>query len=302
MNTLPLSRTAQDSVRDQSCLLQTFSLHPLSGILDEMLKAAKASLDSIKQELSLLEDARLYLHKSSRGYHFGCIPTGTQKEIGISQDSARIHSLARRAFLQRQATLEEQTVSALQLLFDMYCPEEDHEKSILKFRRFHESGLNLFHVLFTEKQNEWIRQPYTPNPYYPEKLKYPTAGGIWMRSKSEAKFGSMLEEAGIPYRYDDRLVIHSDYAQDRPDHDSYFADFKIPNLRGGITIHEHFGAFQLDQYSENALKRLNDYLDFEVYELPGRPVRHTEFTWSFEGDLYDSARLSSLMRRILLPF
>lgn len=129
-----------------------------------------------------------------------------------------------------------------------------------------------------------------------------------MRSKSETIIGNRFERIALPYRYDDLVNILRNSAanevtpnEPRPFRNSYFSDFKVPNLLGGITVHEHFGSFQLEQYSGDALKRMNDYHNFPVVEIPGRPVKSSEFTWSFESDLQDKDALDRLIARLLMP-
>ncbi len=129
-----------------------------------------------------------------------------------------------------------------------------------------------------------------------------------MRSGAEAKTGSKFESIGLPYRYDDYVAIGADpyatkaYRQGKePFRESYFADFKVPNLLGGITVHERFGAFQVENYGESRLKRLNDHHNFGVVEIPGKSVRHNEFTWSFESDIRNTKALDQLVARLLLP-
>jgi hypothetical protein len=113
--------------------------------------------------------------------------------------------------------------------------------------------------------------------------------------------GNELELLGIPYRYDDLVTIETGSSGDQPFRESYFADFKLPNLLAGITIHEHLGAFQVTQYGDNALMRLNDYNTFTVVELANRPVKHQEFTWSMEYQLKDPALLKETILKMLFP-
>ena len=79
---------------------------------------------------------------------------------------------------------------------------------------------------------------------------------------------------------------------------SYDRDSK---KRSGITIHEHLGAFQMERYPDNALRRLNDYRDHTVFELSSRPVSSEEFTWSLEADLRSSRLFDRIIARMLLP-
>ena len=106
---------------------------------------------------------------------------------------------------------------------------------------------------------------------------------------------------GLPYRYDDLVSIISDGRGLQPYKDNYFADFKVPNLFGGITIHEHFGAFQIDNYADNSLRRLHDYQTFSVVELPGRPLSLDEFTWSFENEVTLQDDLDNIVLKMILP-
>ncbi len=197
-------------------------------------------------------------------------------------------------------------VALLRMSTELLQDAVSHDDALLQSMKqelslLDDAGLDLTRILFTPEQVEWINTPYNPNPYYPEDLKHPTSAGLLTRSKSEAKIGSISEGYGLPFRYDDFTRILYDPLGDRPSRDSVYSDFKYPNLCGGITVHEHLGAFQMDRYGNNALMRLNDYHNFEVIELPGRPVTYSEFTWSFESDLWGETRIRKLFRRILLP-
>ena len=174
--------------------------------------------------------------------------------------------------------------------------------AVLQSARYADIGLDITRIIFTKEQNEWIDAPYTPNPYNVDSLKYETIGKLPVRSSSEREIGNMFEDIGLPYRSDDLVrIIRNDEHQGTPFRNTYFADFKVPNLLGGITVHEHLGAFHLENYSDNALQRLNDYHNFTVVELPGRPVGKNELTWSFESDLQGDENLKRLIARLLLP-
>ena len=256
----------------------------------------------MKKELSLLDASMLRIRcKTGDHYYFTSKSRHRNSEDGISKDADQIHMLARRTFLERAIRLKTADIHHMERLLNMVTEAQQEQKLLRKLKRFSDAGLDLCKVIFSDEQNDWIDQPYTPNPYKQNNLKYPTAGGIYTRSKSEAILGSSLERLGIPFRYDDMVTIpHSDQGP-QPFRDYYFADIKLPNFSLGITIHEHLGAFQIDNYADNALKRLNDYQYFPIQELPSHPLTHNEITWSFEKDLQDSKQLHNLLYRMVMP-
>ena len=298
--TSPTIRTARDTIFHPTGLIQLEFLRTCSQLLQDALTNDEEELAALRQELALIENSRLHIHKKGTSYYYCARPENYPHEKSLSDDLARVHALARRAYLQKRIAMIELNSRRLRTALDSYAHAQYESKIRSKFTRYAKAGLDLSRILFSKEQNEWIDQPYSPNPYYKESLKYQTKHGILVRSMSEAGLGSFLESVGMPYRSDDLVEIHSEYG-DQPFRENYFADFKIPNLCGGITIHEHLGAMHLKDYPDNSLKRLNDYHNFTVYELPGRPVKHSEFTWSFEYNLLDNNSLRALLHKILLP-
>lgn len=294
-------RTARDTITNSSGLVQVNFLKTTAKVLRRTLDFEKQRTNSMKQELTLLENGRLHIHRTNDVVIFCCKPPNSAKEFGITRDTTRIHRLARRAYLEDCIGASELHMKKMQRIIDASDIAAKEARMLSRLERYTDAGLDLSRILFTEEQNEWIDQAYTPNPFYQEHLNYETHGKIPVRSKSEAIIGNYLETLGLPYRSDDLVNIISDGHGESPYRDNYFADFKIPNLFGGITIHEHFGAFQIENYSKNALQRLHDYNSFKVIELPGKPVQKDEFTWSFESDLKQTGNLEKLIFRMLLP-
>ena len=302
-------RTARDTIVNPAGMAQIELLRITSGLIRTAASRDAAESKAIRKELSVMEASRLHIRKAEKGFRFAAYPEEPSarqragkdtREIGISQDQARVHMLARRAYLLQRLSMIENNQRRLQKILSS-CDSARSELRLQKdLKRYCEAGLDLSRILFTKEQNEWIDRPYSPNPYYKESLKQNTKHGVPVRSLSEATLGSFLESVGLPFRTDDLVEIHSEYGV-QPFRENYFADFKVPNLCGGITIHEHLGALHLQDYPDNSLKRLNDYHNHVVYELPGRQVKHSEFTWSFEYDLVDTGSMEALLRRMLLP-
>lgn len=295
------ARTAGDTVRNNLGLSQINFLSLTADSLKDMIQAEEDAARVMQQELAMIKEASLCIDWPREKVRFLSYDRDTQKTATITDDLDEVYILARRTFLENQVkSLQDHTRRLSAVLQNA---EGARQELLLhkKLRKYNAAGLDLSRILFTKEQNEWISTPYTPNPYHPEDLKYPTNGGLMTRSKSEAKIGSTLEMIGLPYRFDDLVNIFSERTGERPFRNNYFADFKVPNFLGGITVHEHLGAMHLEKYSDNALKRLNDYRNFKVRELPSRIVKPEEFTWSLEADIHDTVQFQRIINRMLLP-
>lgn len=296
------TRTARETLVEPAGIICMDMLRITEEMLQDALAGDEAEIAAMKQELALLPTPRLRIHRNGMRYYFGeTSPTKAgAHEVSISADPARVYDLARRDYLQHRIRTMTDNAARVRVSLAL-CKDAVWEQRLRRrLHRFDDAGLDLSKILFTQAQNEWIDAPYSPNPFYQESLNHFTAHGIPVRSKSEARFGSFLESVGLPFRTDDLVTIHAGHGRS-PFRDTYFADFKIPNLCGGITIHEHLGAFHIDEYSAGAMRRLNDYHNFTIQELPGRPVKHEEITWSFEHDLQSDESMKALLRQILLP-
>jgi hypothetical protein len=302
MANAPHLRTARESIVQPSGLIKLDFLRNTSQYIKEMLNADRVDIDAMKMEISLIEKGRLRIHSktASNKCYFGIYTESAGREEG-TDDYARIHMIARREFLEtrlKQIELNCHRLSRIINNIDYACEEERFRR---KLQRFNDSNLDLCRILFTKEQNEWIDEPYAPNPYHTENLRYHTKGGIPVRSLSEARLFSGVESFGLPYRYDDIVKIFIGDHGGTPFRDSYFADLKIPNLLWNITINEHLGAFHIEKYPDNSLKRLNDYHNFDIYEIPGQKLRSEEITFSFDSDLKTPFALQKLIMKMLLP-
>ncbi len=294
-------RTARDTVRNPSLSLQLSLIDFLLVSTASMIHTVSDHVLDLKKELAIVEDGKLRIHIRKEGTHFGYVLQSSDSETNITDDMDLVYALARKEFLERSIHLMQNDVKRLQLALDRSKDARERIVFHNRMSRFNDAGLDLTRILFSKEQNEWIDASYSPNPFYAQNLKYPTKGNLMMRSNSEVKLGNMSEAFGLPYRYDDLVTILPDGHGSMPYRETYFSDIKIPNLLGGITIHEHFGAFHIETYSTDSLKRLSDYRSFPIEEIPGRRVKDSEITWSFESDIANSDKLKQVFRRMLLP-
>ena len=90
-------------------------------------------------------------------------------------------------------------------------------------------------------------------------LKHPCPSGNVVRSKSEAMIDLLLNQYGIPYRYECELKL---------DNISFYPDFTLFNpISEQLVYWEHFGMMDDLQYSLNASRKISRYIAGNI--IPG---------------------------------
>ncbi|MGN0702854.1 MAG: hypothetical protein ACI4KL_06765 [Lentihominibacter sp.] len=197
-------------------------------------------LGILREELNFLESrhfGRLYWRQRGNGYNFWEYSHGRQ--YGLTKDRNRIYLIARRDYL--RLYLSDLRKS---------CFNEWREALDKLLRSFATAGLDLSRIILTEKQYDWTSHSQSCKPDRKEALRYRTTNGVLVRSKSEQFIGNLLEEFGIPYRYEPELRIGNRI---------FHPDFVIMTVDGRKIILEHFGRMDLKEYTSAAIDRLMAY-------------------------------------------
>ena len=99
---------------------------------------------------------------------------------------------------------------------------------------------------------EWMNEPYLKNEFKSEMLVHRTSAGIRVRSKSEAFIVTTLCKYQIPFRYECALEIGGKII---------YPDFTIIHpVTGEVFYWEHFGRMDEDDYKQDAIIKINNYL------------------------------------------
>ena len=119
------------------------------------------------------------------------------------------------------------------------------------FRKYLQIGSPYRELLTNDR---WDFESYEKSCSHPENLVVSTLKGDMVRSKSEAMIANELLAMGIPYRYENPIVL--DGRQLHP-------DFTVKSLKNDrLIIWEHFGKADDPDYVENnILWRLEKYLN-----------------------------------------
>ena len=117
--------------------------------------------------------------------------------------------------------------------------------------------LTNIHADQPQSTREWLASPYKHNEKYPEQLIHKTAGGIYVRSKSESLIAFFLHMNGIPFRYECELQLGEI---------TVYPDFTIMDPKTGkIYYWEHFGMIDDPSYARSAMTKIQSYIANRIY-------------------------------------
>lgn len=98
----------------------------------------------------------------------------------------------------------------------------------------------------------WEAEEFEHKPISEDTPEYYTDRGEQVRSKSEILIANMLNQRGIPYRYECAIYLDNNT--------KFFPDFTILNVRKRKVIyHEHFGMMSDPDYCESVVYKLASY-------------------------------------------
>jgi len=111
-----------------------------------------------------------------------------------------------------------------------------------------------------EEVEAWVNKEFESNPEFPESLIVPTKCGIMVRSKSESIIADALYERGIPFRYEQQLLIGEF---------KFYPDFTILDPRDPrrVIYWEHLGRMDDPRYINRTRFKLSNYLEARL--IPG---------------------------------
>lgn len=236
----------------------------------------KKELDAIDAELLTLPMGRLV----KRGkFYWQAIK---EKEIGITNNTELIQLFCRKRYLlerKKQLKINILIISGCMSRFDNTTQED----LILSLPDAYQ-GLPDAYFFDHISIKAWREDSYRKNTYLNDSLNYFSKNGISVRSKSEALIANLLEEYGIPYRYDAELTLGRKII---------YPDFIIKNpCNGKIIVWEHFGALDQPGYEQKMDEKMKFYLkhDYKPFDT---------LIYTFEFDVMNAHRLKDLVINII---
>ncbi len=108
---------------------------------------------------------------------------------------------------------------------------------------------------------QWEKEEFKASTFMPEGKIFETRKGEKVRSKSEAIIADMLFELGIPYRYEQMLMLKDKKVR--------YPDFTLLKVKSREVIYlEHFGLLDDEEYRNGCMNKLREYMSSGIY--PGK--------------------------------
>lgn len=218
----------------------------IDKIMEKMLAEYEKRLLSANNEMQKLPEGRLSCVMREGKPTFFQVITVDGKRIrkSINRDKKRIQGLARKKYLEEEATMLKSNIRAARVFLDDY--EDVSADNILgKLPKEIRSK-----CLAVNNEQTWANQPYTQSQYKPENKIHTTTRGLKVRSKSELLIAEKLYEHDVQFRYEQLLHISGmDFAP----------DFTIRTEDGSLIYWEHCGLTNNKTYMEKHKWKLSVY-------------------------------------------
>jgi len=207
------------------------------------------------------------------------------KITGITNNHEMIRNLARKKFItvlikriEHNLDILKKNLTQLPEIAQSLSNENFkslHPRDIIKSLPKSYQGLSesYFYHPFT---TEWLSEPSIPNDYKVEQKVHKSKSGNYFRSKSEQSFANLLEDNGLPYKSDIKLVLGG--VAKCPDY------ITLNPFLGKLSIWEFYGLADQSGYDE----KMNEKMDW--YRENGVTVINL-----FESDMRDTSYLQKLI-------
>lgn len=173
---------------------------------------------------------------------------GSRQEYIRLKESQLINKLKRKQFLKLSVKRLEYSLCKIERFLDNYIHYNPGEV----WNMIPEGIDGSYNITNSGNDNSnWAHENYEKNESHLDNLMHWTAGGLNVRSKSEAIIAGLLEKENIPFRYENKLQVLDKI---------YYPDFTIKRPSDGKLIYwEHFGMVDNEDYNLSMDKKMAAY-------------------------------------------
>ncbi len=200
---------------------------------------------------------RVSNEKGTPHYYCITIPKDTRGKYISKKEQELAHQLAQKDYMQR---LHKKVTEELKDINRYLSKHSDNELENV-FDNLNEYRKNLVKPLIISDEmfvEQWERESFETNPYYPEEKVYSTKKDELVRSKSEVLLADMYYELGVPYRYEAELQLGNGKKK--------YPDFTLLKTKTReIIYHEHLGLLDDEAYRQANLLKFDEYYKNGLY-------------------------------------
>lgn len=234
-------------------------MYSIISCVEKLIRETELEIQYLYRVLNNIPKGHLKIRTRDGKNYYSIYHNG--KEQGIKKDSPLYSQIASKPLI----------LSQLKIL-------EDNCKTLkIASKNLRDAGASLVTL-------EWISRPNGGNPYKQETLKYKTASGILVRSKSEKLIADFLHSKGIAFKYEAPIEIEGKIL---------YPDFTIIKRNGEIILWEHLGLTDNNNYFLNAINKI------QQYRKAGFKV-HKNLICTLEDDIMDDAVLEEIIDRFIV--
>lgn len=226
----------------------------------------KSVAEYLEAEMKKYQKGDMYIAKykdRAPQFYFRINPkekTGTY--IPISEQKL-IHELAQKKYDSKVVKLIHKEIDALNRFIAAGDFPKQIQQEIMAFPECIRGALTPVDLTDEEYVNRWMAMQFTPKKIGENVPEYYTDRNEHVRSKSEVNIANALNKLGIPYRYECPLTLKNGI--------TIYPDFTVLHVGSRKVMYwEHLGMMDDREYSKNALYRIRDYEDNNLY--PGKEL------------------------------
>lgn len=215
-----------------------------------------------QERLEQLPQGYLKLCASNGRPYYMRLKDGQKQYLGNGAKE-EVQKLQERRFLEVTIRNIEYNQGLMEQYLDQYRPTEPHEvmqslpKAYQRYDTYWAEGI------LNPKQ--WEFADYNKSNFHPEHLTHKTQKGEFVRSKSEALIADILYERGIPYHYEERLLLGDK---------TVVPDFKVlVRSENRFKFLEHCTMIENERYIRSFIWKMQQYQAHGY--LPWRDIFYT---------------------------
>ena len=219
----------------------------------DIIRCNEQEMRQIESLIKKMPKEDMRCAKNGKNYKWFCMKEGGATTYIPKSNRRYAEKLAQKKYYENRYEELSHQVKALKYYERQMREVEGKAENLFKHEEWGKL-LESMHSVKREDLKMWMDEKYEGGAGHPENLIHKGSQGKYLRSKSEVIIDMMLYKYGIPFRYEDKLLL---------DNGIYiYPDFTVRHpITGKRTYWEHFGMMDDREYRNGACKKIRLYCD-----------------------------------------